>query len=54
MFSKKEQYKVLQQIRFKEGETKRIDCPFCGGKYTLTVTVNDARGQESRIFHRSY
>ena len=41
MLNRKEQYEVLQQIRCKEGETKRIDCPFCGGKYTLTVTVND-------------
>jgi hypothetical protein len=41
MLSRRDQYEVLQNIRFKNNETKRIDCPFCGGKYTLTVTVND-------------
>lgn len=38
MYSIKEQFEVLDGIRFKENETKRVDCPFCGGKYTLTVS----------------
>lgn len=38
MYSRKEQYELLQQIRCKENETKRIDCPFCNGKKTLTVS----------------
>lgn len=41
MFNRKEQYELLQQIRCKENETKRINCPFCGGRYTLTVSRKD-------------
>jgi len=41
MYSRKEQYELIGQIRCKENETKRIDCPFCGGKKTLTVSNND-------------
>lgn len=41
MYSRAEQYDVVQQIRCKENETKRINCPFCGGKYTFTISNND-------------
>lgn len=32
---------TLKDIRLKDGETKRIDCPFCGGKNTFTITRKD-------------
>lgn len=32
---------TISNIRIKEGETKRIDCPFCGGKNTFTLTRRD-------------
>lgn len=38
MLNRKEQYSVLENVRCKEGETKRVDCPFCGGRYTLTIS----------------
>ena len=41
MYNRKEQYEIVQHIRCKDNETKRINCPFCGGKYTLTVTKRD-------------
>ena len=41
MYSKREQYEVLEKIRCTEDETKRVDCPFCGGKKTLTVSKSD-------------
>ena len=41
MYSRAEQYSVIEKIRCKEGETKRVDCVFCGGKYTLTVSKKE-------------
>jgi hypothetical protein len=41
MYSRAEQYNVIEKIRCKEGETKRVDCVFCGGKYTLTISRKD-------------
>lgn len=41
MYSRKEQYEIISSIRVKDNETKRINCPFCGGKYTLTVSKVD-------------
>lgn len=41
MYSRAEQYEVVSKVRVREEETKRIDCPFCGGKYTLTISNND-------------
>lgn len=41
MYSRAEQYEVVSKVKVREEETKRIDCPFCGGKYTLTISNND-------------
>ena len=38
MYSRKEQYEVISQVSVKDDDTKRINCPFCGGKYTLTIS----------------
>lgn len=43
MFSPRDQRELLANIKVREGETKRIDCPFCGGKSTFTITNNDGR-----------
>lgn len=40
---KREQLEQLNGIRLKDGETKRIDCLFCGGKKTLTVSRLDGK-----------
>jgi hypothetical protein len=41
MYTNREQYEVLQNVRLKDGETSRVNCPFCGGKNTLTVSNLD-------------
>jgi len=41
MYNRHEQYEIISKIRVKDDETKRINCPFCGGKYTLTVSKTD-------------
>ena len=41
MYSRKEQYEVINRVNIRDDETKRTDCPFCGGKYTLTITKRD-------------
>lgn len=41
MYNTREQYSVLENIRIKDGDTRRVDCPFCGGRYTLTVSKKD-------------
>lgn len=38
-----QQNDILSSVRLKDGETKRIDCPFCGGKSTFTLTRKDGR-----------
>jgi ribosomal protein L37AE/L43A len=38
MYSRKEQYEVISRVSVKDDDTKRINCPFCGGKYTLTIS----------------
>ena len=43
MYTSKDQRELLSNVRVREGETKRIDCPFCGGKSTFTITNNDGR-----------
>jgi ribosomal protein L37AE/L43A len=43
MFTPRDQKELLAGIKVKEGETKRIDCPFCGGRGTFTITNNDGR-----------
>lgn len=41
MYSRKEQYEVISKVRVRDDDTKRINCPFCGGKYTLTISKRD-------------
>jgi hypothetical protein len=41
MYDTKNQRETLEAIRLKDGETKRIDCPFCGGNKTFTITRKD-------------
>lgn len=43
MFSARDQRDVLSSIRLADGQTRRIDCPFCGGRKTFTITSR--RGQ---------
>ena len=41
MISYKEQLALIQPIRVSENITKRIDCPFCGGKNTFTLSSSN-------------
>lgn len=41
VFTYREQLELLEPIRVREDETKRIDCPFCGGQKTLGITNRD-------------
>ena len=41
MFNRSEQLEILNKIKIKDNETKRINCPFCGGKYTFTLSKRD-------------
>ena len=41
VFTYREQLELLEPIRVREDETKRIDCPFCGGRKTLGITNRD-------------
>ena len=34
-----DQRSTLDSIKLKDGETKRIDCPFCGGSKTFTLSL---------------
>lgn len=36
-FNFKEQLELVERIKIREGDFKRIDCPFCGGKKTFTL-----------------
>ena len=36
-----EQLDLIKDLPINEGETRRIDCPFCRGRYTFTLTNND-------------
>lgn len=47
MYALAEQRDELSSIRLKDGETKRIDCPFCYGKGTFTIT----RKEGSRVWN---
>ena len=38
MYSAREQYETINKVVVKDGDTKRIDCPFCGSKKTLTIS----------------
>jgi hypothetical protein len=39
----REQREIIDRIKIKDGETKRIDCPVCQGKNTFTLTRNCGR-----------
>lgn len=41
MATYREQLEVLKSMRLREGETRRLNCPFCGGGKTFTVSRND-------------
>jgi ribosomal protein L37AE/L43A/5S rRNA maturation endonuclease (ribonuclease M5) len=41
MYSRKEQYEIISKVSVRDDDTKRINCPFCGGKYTLTISKRD-------------
>ena len=41
MFTYREQLEMLDGVRLKEGQTRRIDCPFCGGSKTLGISYKD-------------
>ena len=41
VFTYREQLEMLEPIRVREDETKRIDCPFCGGRKTFGITNRD-------------
>ena len=43
MYTYSEQREQLDKVRVKEGETKRINCPFCGGDKTFTLSNVDGR-----------
>ena len=43
MYTYREQLELLKPIRIRDGETKRIDCPFCGGRGTFTLSNKDGR-----------
>jgi len=36
--AKSDVVQLLKDIKLKEGETKRVNCPFCGGRNTFTIT----------------
>lgn len=38
MTTYREQRQALENVRLREGETRRVDCLFCGGKKTLTLS----------------
>jgi hypothetical protein len=41
LFNYKEQLEMLDNIRLKEGESRRIDCPFCGGNKTFGIKYSE-------------
>lgn len=41
MYTYKEQLQMLEGIRVKPGQTLRIDCPFCRGQKTFSITSKD-------------
>lgn len=43
MYSYRDQLEMLEGIRVKENETRRIDCPFCGGKKTFGIARRDGK-----------
>lgn len=43
MFTYKEQLETLKPIKLREGQTKRINCPFCGGNKTMGISNKEGR-----------
>ena len=43
MYDRNEQLSIIESIRVAENTIKRIDCPFCGGRYTFTVSKQDGK-----------
>ena len=43
MFTYKEQLETLKPIKLKDGQTKRINCPFCGGHKTMGISNKEGR-----------
>ena len=43
MFTYAEQLETLNPIKLKEGQTRRIDCPFCGGYKSMGISNNEGR-----------
>jgi len=37
-YTYREQYDLIKTIRLKDGETRRMDCLFCRGRYSLGIT----------------
>ena len=43
-YSYRDQLEIIERIKIREGDYKRIDCPFCGGKKTFTLDrLNDGK-----------
>jgi|21_taG_2_1085346.scaffolds.fasta_scaffold06236_3 hypothetical protein len=43
MLNYKDQLEIIKPIRVIEDETKRMDCPFCGGKNTFTISLSNGK-----------
>jgi hypothetical protein len=41
VFTYREQLELLEGVKLKEGQTRRLDCPFCGGGKTLGISCKD-------------
>ena len=38
MYSYREQLEIIKQISMQEGQSRSLDCPFCGGRKKFTIT----------------
>ena len=38
MYSYREQREILDAVRLREGQRRRLDCPFCGGSKSLSIS----------------
>ena len=43
MYSFKEQYSIIKKVILRDNSSKRIDCPFCGGHKTLSLSKTEGR-----------
>lgn len=43
MYSYRDQLEMLDRVRVRENETKRMDCPFCGGRKTFGVARRNGK-----------